>query len=69
MIVVTSQNRKIEFMKLAIQTAYEGMNGGFGELEKPLGARDLPAEQVSECVDDARACYQAWLKRGARTPY
>ena len=41
----------------------------YRELEKPLGQRSLPAEQVSECVEDARACYQAWLERDERTPY
>ncbi len=41
----------------------------YRELEKPLEKRDLPAEQVVECLDEARECYQAWLKRGERTPY
>jgi guanine deaminase len=41
----------------------------YRELEKPLEKRDLPTEQVVECVEEARECYQAWLKRTERTPY
>lgn len=41
----------------------------YRELEKPLDKRQLPAEQVVECVEEARECYQAWLKREQRTPY
>jgi len=41
----------------------------YRELEKPLGERQLPAEQIVECVEEARECYRAWLKRTQRTPY
>jgi len=41
----------------------------YRELEKPVGERALPAEQVASCHDAARACYHAWLDRQDRTPY
>ncbi len=41
----------------------------YRELERPVGERALPAEQVASCYDEARACYEAWLDRDDRTPY
>ncbi len=41
----------------------------YEELEKPVGQRQMPIEQVQACYDEARASYQAWLKKDDRTPY
>jgi tRNA(Arg) A34 adenosine deaminase TadA len=41
----------------------------YRELARPLGERALAAEQVASCLDEARACYDAWLGREDRTPY
>jgi tRNA(Arg) A34 adenosine deaminase TadA len=39
------------------------------ELAKPPAERETPAVQLSECYDEARACYSAWLTLENRTPY
>lgn len=41
----------------------------YRQLEKPVAARSLPAEQLEGCYDEARRCYQAWLEKNDRTPY
>jgi len=39
------------------------------ELAKPLAERETPAIQLTECLDEARACYAAWPKLESRIPY
>ena len=41
----------------------------YRQLDKPLEERDLPAEQVEGCYEEARRCYFAWLDKQDRTPY
>ncbi len=41
----------------------------YRELAKPPTDRKIPAVQVTECYDEARACYAAWLDNDKRTPY
>lgn len=41
----------------------------YEELEKPVDQRALPIERVEGCYEEARACYQSWLKRTDRVPY
>jgi tRNA(Arg) A34 adenosine deaminase TadA len=39
------------------------------ELAKPPAERDTPAVQMTECYDEAKQSYSAWLTRDARIPY
>ncbi len=41
----------------------------YEELAKPPTERNTPAVQLTECYDEARACYGAWLEREARVHY
>ncbi len=41
----------------------------YEELEKPVDQRTLPIERLEGCYEEARACYQSWLKKTDRVPY
>jgi tRNA(Arg) A34 adenosine deaminase TadA len=41
----------------------------YRQLAKPLQERTIPAVQVTECYEEALACYQAWANNPNRTPY
>ncbi|MDE8344891.1 MAG: nucleoside deaminase [Acidocella sp.] len=41
----------------------------YRQLAMPEGERTTPATQMSECYDEAKACYAAWLTRDGRTNY
>ena len=41
----------------------------YRQLEKPPEARDTPAIQMTECLEEARTCFGAWLTRESRIPY
>lgn len=41
----------------------------YRQLAKPPAERDTPAIQMTECLDEARECYGAWLTRESRIPY
>jgi len=41
----------------------------YEELAKPPAERETPAIQLSECYEEARACYTAWTTLETRIPY
>ncbi len=41
----------------------------YDELEKPVDQRALPIERLEGCYEEARQCYQSWLKKADRVPY
>jgi hypothetical protein len=61
----------VSISRLSARRAFAASMGGefYRQLAKPPEDRAVPVQQLTECYEEARACYQLWADNAAKVPY